>query len=567
VELDLLVEACGVVEVDVLSLGVRRFRLDLPFGEATFSPSSVVLASSDPPPRTVEIASTILYEESCCRCSRGDAVVIESKSPWRPRISEGTIRVTMVPPPPPPPLSAALVVTASQETRHIAAAFAAAADTDVSAAARNNAVDLPIVVDGFNCCSVCRMFGMDAIDSGKWFRMLPRGVEEFECKKCFFLFFGKICFFPKLHLTSRLSHSLETCINFHGTMPRPFVVVCFLYCVRLDNHVQSFMIRKPFIRQFYYDLNFQLRPISAALDDGITNSNNTITYFHANQSFPNGTNVVATGTTAFPSIRDNNSNNIVTGITLKVALDQNGGVACRHEVRPKRFTSTESLDMVHRLRAVSDAVLIGVGTAIADNPSLLVRRRGGSNSSRPLVQQQQQQPLRVILDPTLRLITSSKYHTYQLLSDGYPVVIYHSCKHINDEIRHIVDSLSSSVQLIYLPASGGSNDDDDEYNRLQQMSVIEISNHLKYHFHVHHLMVEGGPITAHLFLRAKLIDRCIVVHAPITFPDPILANITNDVLESSKLKLLGSIPSGHDLMECYSRPDIPWPSSDLQDWP
>jgi riboflavin biosynthesis pyrimidine reductase len=359
-------------------------------------------------------------------------------------------------------------------------------------------------------------------------------------------------------------------------MRRPFVVVCFLYCVRFDNHVQSFMIRKPFSRQCYYDLNFQLRPISAALDDGITNSNNTITFFPVNQSsvtFPNGTNVVAkTGTIAFPSISDNNNNNnIVTGITLKVALDQNGGVACRHEVRPKRFTSTESLDMVHRLRAVSDAVLIGVGTAIADNPSLLVRRRGSSNSSSsiniPLVQQQQ--PLRVILDPTLRLITSSKYHTYQLLSDGYPVVIYHSCKHINDEIRHIVDSLSSSVQLIYLPASGGNNDDgnDDEYNRLQQMSVIEITNHLKYHFHVHHLMVEGGPITAHLFLRAKLIDRCIVVHAPITFPDPILANITNDVLESSKLKLLGSIPSGHDLMECYSRPDIPWPSSDLQDWP
>ena len=45
------------------------------------------------------------------------------------------------------------------------------------------------------------------------------------------------------------------------------------------------------------------------------------------------------------------------------------------------------LDHLHRLRALVDAVLVGVGTAIADDPQLTVRRVAGPN------------PARVVLDP------------------------------------------------------------------------------------------------------------------------------------------------------------------------
>lgn len=254
------------------------------------------------------------------------------------------------------------------------------------------------------------------------------------------------------------------------------------------------------------------------------------------------------------------SNNTIRGITLKLAFDLNGGVACRSEIRPERFTCTESLDMVHRLRSKSDAVLIGVGTAIVDNPSLLVRRNITVL----------QQPLRVVIDPMLRFITpsasSSSQHddSYQLLTDGYPVVIFH-CRNdttTNKVIRDIVQDLPSSVQLHYVESIDGRN-----LSNAPRINVQRIVDHLQKEYNVQHLMVEGGPSTARLFLQSNLIDRFVLVQAPIRFDDPILANITPSALQSANLIKLGAIQSGQDIIECWSRPEWPWPESDLHDWP
>src|SRR5499427_9991160 len=60
------------------------------------------------------------------------------------------------------------------------------------------------------------------------------------------------------------------------------------------------------------------------------------------------------------------------------------------------------LDHLHRLRALVDAVVIGVGTALADDPQLTVRRVSGPN------------PARVILDPRGRLRPDARV----LVADG-----------------------------------------------------------------------------------------------------------------------------------------------------
>ena len=60
------------------------------------------------------------------------------------------------------------------------------------------------------------------------------------------------------------------------------------------------------------------------------------------------------------------------------------------------INGTEGLDHLHRLRALMDAVVVGVGTAVADDPLLTVRRVAGPH------------PARVVIDPNGRLPAATR---------------------------------------------------------------------------------------------------------------------------------------------------------------
>ena len=76
-------------------------------------------------------------------------------------------------------------------------------------------------------------------------------------------------------------------------------------------------------------------------------------------------------------------------VTLAYAQSLDGSIA--GEIgKPLRLSGSESMHMTHLLRAWHDSILVGVGTVVADDPSLTVRLCSGDN------------PLPVILDPTLR---------------------------------------------------------------------------------------------------------------------------------------------------------------------
>ena len=112
---------------------------------------------------------------------------------------------------------------------------------------------------------------------------------------------------------------------------------------------------------------------------------------------------------------------LVQGITLKIALDSTGAAADLAADKSDRFTCSESLDMVHRLRRDSDAVLVGRNTIQVDNPSLTVRR--GVMCER--------QPLRVVLDPSLKLIVQDG-GDYVVFHDGLQTVVYHSVHDVDE---------------------------------------------------------------------------------------------------------------------------------------
>jgi diaminohydroxyphosphoribosylaminopyrimidine deaminase/5-amino-6-(5-phosphoribosylamino)uracil reductase len=77
-------------------------------------------------------------------------------------------------------------------------------------------------------------------------------------------------------------------------------------------------------------------------------------------------------------------------VTLKLALSLDGRIASRTGAS-KWVTGAEARARVHVLRAQSDAVVVGIGTALADDPRLTVRSAPG------------QSPLRVVFDTKLRL--------------------------------------------------------------------------------------------------------------------------------------------------------------------
>ena len=278
-----------------------------------------------------------------------------------------------------------------------------------------------------------------------------------------------------------------------------------------------------------------------------------------------------------PSENDAARSSKLFGVTLKIAVDRNGGVAELDTSESERFTSPESLDMVHRLRRDSDAVLVGRGTVQADNPSLTVRRvepRSDPQSGQPI------QPLRVILDPsfTLGLEEFSSEHSYHIFTDGLATTVYHTLDDVDVESLAILDTVDfvqlpaltveQNARLLTVPSSAAplpSTEASTPSTKL--LPVASVLSDLSQRYHVQHLMVEGGPVTAQSFLRAGLVDRVILVRAPVAFRQPLASGMTPEILQAAGLQRIGSYASGPDEIECWSRPHLDWPTEDLASWP
>lgn len=237
-----------------------------------------------------------------------------------------------------------------------------------------------------------------------------------------------------------------------------------------------------------------------------------------------------------------------------MAFDGQGGVADLSQTKAERFTCSESLDMVHRLRRESDAVVVGRKTVEVDDCTLTVRRV-------PLPPHRRQ-PLRVVVDPHRQLNVSQ----YQIATDGLETLIY-SHDATLDAIQTTTyssykDENFPNVLWIGLPSDRKQRQQQqtkDQQQQCSRLSAQDILHDLKYHQGLDHIMIEGGPATVRQFLQERLVDRAILVYAPIQFQIPVPSNITHGTLQAAGLKLIREGTLGVDRVEYWSRPGLAWP--------
>ena len=180
-------------------------------------------------------------------------------------------------------------------------------------------------------------------------------------------------------------------------------------------------------------------------------------------------------------------------VRMKLAMSLDGRTALASGAS-KWITDAASRADVQRLRAASSAVLTGVGTVLADDPSLNVRRDELGLSEAQLLSNElnlQEPPLRIVLDSRRRMPPTAK-----LLGLDGRVVVYSTVSAENSELLN-----SENVDL----RLAGSGD------RIDLQTVLES---LAAEYQCNDVLIEAGPTLCGAFFQSKLVDELVVYIAP-----------------------------------------------------
>lgn len=164
-------------------------------------------------------------------------------------------------------------------------------------------------------------------------------------------------------------------------------------------------------------------------------------------------------------------------VILNAAMTLDGKIA---SVRgDSRISCEKDLDRTHRLRASVDAVMVGVGTVLADDPSLTVRRTRGKN------------PVRVVLDSLAKTP-----HNAKILDGSAPSII-------------AVTQLAPKKKVQALRAAGAKV----VIMGKREVNLRDLLKRL-YSLGIHTLLLEGGSTLNWGMLKRGLVDEVRVAIAP-----------------------------------------------------
>jgi diaminohydroxyphosphoribosylaminopyrimidine deaminase/5-amino-6-(5-phosphoribosylamino)uracil reductase len=212
-------------------------------------------------------------------------------------------------------------------------------------------------------------------------------------------------------------------------------------------------------------------------------------------------------------------------VMLKLAISADGkaGLAGRKQAL---ITGEPAHARVFQMRAASDAILVGIGTVLSDDPQLTCRLPGMFERS----------PVRVVLDAKLRLpLATSVVATVRETPTW--VFTSHRPSAIAEEILQ-----QKNCKVFRVDDNDGRLDLHQVLKTLVEQGITR-------------LMVEGGPTVAASFVAADLVDEAFLLRGEKTIGADGIDPLEGMPLEAltGRLRSSGSEKLGADMLESFAR--------------
>jgi len=214
-------------------------------------------------------------------------------------------------------------------------------------------------------------------------------------------------------------------------------------------------------------------------------------------------------------------------VTLKLAVSADGMIGRKGEGQV-RITGAEAREAVQHLRARTDAILVGIGTAIADDPELTTRLPGLEHRS----------PVRIVLDCRLELPVRSKLVR---TARDVPVIAVADSSIARGSVDDVFNDRREALE-----AFGVEILDCDSARLDDLMTALATRG-------VSSLVVEGGAKTAWSFLDAGLVDRILLFRGPGTLGADGIASPFDTESIPAGFALVETLSFGADICETYER--------------
>jgi len=169
-------------------------------------------------------------------------------------------------------------------------------------------------------------------------------------------------------------------------------------------------------------------------------------------------------------------------LTLKMAATLDGRIATATG-ESRWITGPEARRSVHMMRAQSDAVLIGAGSARSDDPTLDVRGLGLESAS----------PIRVVADPTLSLAPTSRL-ARSAAEGGPPLWLAHGPRARVEDKQALASGAAIAIEIA-----------EDAEGRLDMAALMRALGDRG----LTRVLCEGGGRLASALLRARLVDEIV----------------------------------------------------------